>query len=171
MMPAIVASSLASGASEAALLGHVMSAGAVGLVLIGLYAMLVERDLVRIILGLALVGSGINLLIVAIGYRPDAVAPILVGAMTATPMVDPIPQALVLTSIVIDVGVLALALALAIRVYESFGTVDTRDVQRQIAQADDTVTGDAGTTSLDRPRIGLDGVGDASRRKQLEDVS
>ena len=55
--------------------------------------------------------------------------------MAPTAMVDPLPQALVLTSIVIDVGVLALALALAIRVHEAFGTLDTREVQRLIAKA------------------------------------
>lgn len=120
--------------ADAALLGHMMTTGAAGLFLIGLYAMVVERDLVRMVLGLVLVGSGVNLFLVSVGFRPEAVAPILVGGAGPVAMVDPLPQALVLTSIVIDVGVLALALALAIRVHETLGTLDTREVQKRIAE-------------------------------------
>lgn len=157
--------------SDVALFGHVMTMGAWGLILIGLYAMVAERDLVRIILGLVLIGSGVNLFLVAVGFRPDAAAPILEGAMSAVPMVDPIPQALVLTSIVIDVGVLALALALAIKVYEAYGTLDTREVQRQIAVA--SATGGAGDGGRPgQPASTMPAPANrASDKRALEDLS
>jgi multisubunit Na+/H+ antiporter MnhC subunit len=129
------ADALAGLGTEMGLLSLSMYGGAAGLILIGLYGMIAERHLARIVLALALVGSGVNLLIVAVGFRPDAAAPILTGDMKPVAMVDPIPQALVLTSIVIDVGVLALALALMIRVHEAFGTLDAREVQKRIAEA------------------------------------
>lgn len=155
---------------EVALLGHAMYAGAICLILIGLYATVVERDLVRILFGLVLIGSAINLFIVATGYRPDAVAPILTGAMTATPMVDPIPQALVLTSIVIDVGVLALALALAIRVRDAFGTLDTREVQRRIAEAM-SEEASQGRDQVPARQAGKPDESAPRKTRQLEEVS
>ncbi len=110
--------------------GAVLYAGAIGLFLIGCYAMVAERHLIRNILGLVLVESGVNLLLVAVGFRENAAAPILKAGQSAGMMVDPLPQALVLTAIVIGFGVLALALALVVRVHQAYGTLDTREVAR-----------------------------------------
>jgi multicomponent Na+:H+ antiporter subunit C len=121
-------------ASELALMGNILYAGAVGLIAIGLFAVVSFRHIIRILLGLSLVDAGINLFIVAIGFRPGAAAPILTAGQTVGPMVDPIPQALVLTSIVIDVGVLALALALAIRVFRAYKTLDVGKLGERLAQ-------------------------------------
>ncbi len=110
--------------------GAVLYAGAIGLFLIGFYAMVAERHLIRNILGLVLVESGVNLLLVAVGFRENAAAPILKAGQSAGMMVDPLPQALVLTAIVIGFGVLALALALVVRVHQAYGTLDARQVAR-----------------------------------------
>ncbi|MEZ5841584.1 MAG: sodium:proton antiporter [Hyphomicrobiales bacterium] len=115
------------------LLGRALYGGAIMLIAIGIYAVVARYNLMRVLLGLVLVESGVNLFIVAIGYRADAAAPIIVGGVTDVAMVDPLPQALVLTAIVIGVGVLALASALLIRVKETFGTLDTREVARVLA--------------------------------------
>lgn len=115
------------------LLGPVFHAGAIGLVLIGLAAMVLQRNLIRILLGLTLMEAGVNLFLVATGFRPGAVAPILTGQDPVTAMVDPVPQALILTAIVIGVGVLALALGLVIRVQHVYGTLDTRELAQRIA--------------------------------------
>lgn len=108
--------------------GALLYSGAIGLFLIGFYAMVAERHLIRNILGLALVESGVNLLLVAVGFRDGAAAPILKAGQAMGAMVDPLPQALVLTAIVIGFGVLALALALVVRVYQAYGTLDAREV-------------------------------------------
>ncbi len=120
--------------------GAVLYAGAIGLFLIGFYAMVAERHLIRNILGLALVESGVNLLLVAVGFRDDAAAPILKAGQSAGAMVDPLPQALVLTAIVIGFGVLALALALVVRVYQAYGTLDARKVA-QLMRAENAAGG------------------------------
>ena len=105
------------------------------LLVVGLYAIVAKRNLIKVIVGLMILDYAANLLLVLIGYRSAGagaapVAPILVGgaenvrALAAT-SVDPLPQALVLTSIVIGLSVTALVVALAIRLYEKYGTFDT----------------------------------------------
>ncbi len=109
-------------------IGTMLYAGAVGLFIIGIYGLVARRHLMRNILGLVVLEGGVNLLLVAVGYRGGAGAPILRAGQAAGPLVDPLPQALVLTAIVIGFGVLALALALIVRVRESYGTLDNREV-------------------------------------------
>ncbi len=116
--------------------------GAIGLLTLGIFAMVFYHDLIRMVLGLLLLESGVNLFLVTVGYRPYADAPILVDpALTnlhTIGMVDPVPQALVLTAIVIGVGVQALALALIIKIYRAFGTLDVRQIAKKIAAVPET---------------------------------
>ena len=109
----------------------VMYIGAFGLILLGIFAVVVYQHLIRIILGLTLLEAGINLFLITISFRPDSVAPI---ASEAVAMVDPIPQALVLTSIVIGVSVQALALALVVKAYKAYGTLDMQVLSEKIAE-------------------------------------
>jgi multicomponent Na+:H+ antiporter subunit C len=88
----------------------------------GTYAML-NRSLTRIILGVGLIGNGANLLLVVAGSRPGG-API-VGRLTGS--TDPIPQALVLTAIVIGFALQAFLLALAWRSWTLDGNDDVED--------------------------------------------
>jgi len=106
--------------------------GAFGLVFIGLYVILTRKNLIRVIIGLSLLETGVNLFLVSLGYVRGGTAPIFSGSGTeAAGMVDPIPQALVLTSIVIGMAVLALALSLAIRLYRHAGTIDLAKIRGQ----------------------------------------
>ncbi len=132
--------------------GLVFYVAAVGLILIGIAGVVVCNHLVRIIFGLALLESGVNLLLVVIGYRAGAVAPILVNGQAAASMVDPVPQALVLTAIVISVGVLALALSLALRVQRAWGTLDIRDIRLRLEQDIAAAAGIEMPTSSDAPQ-------------------
>jgi len=104
------------------------------LIVIGLYAVVTKKNVVKIVIGLAIAEYGINLLLILIGYRKDGWAPIVSPDMDpaafAASSVDPIPQALVLTSIVISLGVLALMVALCIRLYERYGTFDVTEMRR-----------------------------------------
>ena len=100
---------------------------------VGVYAVLTRKHLVKIIMGLGLMEAGVNLFIVEIGYVFGRTAPIL-----STPelqrealrrAVDPVPQALVLTAIVIGVAVLALALSMAVQLYKKRGTLDVSQLK------------------------------------------
>ena len=106
--------------------------GAFGLIFIGLYIILVKRNLIKVIIGLSILDTGVNLFLISIGYINRGTAPIFSRLdMETSKMVDPVPQALVLTAIVIGVAVLALALSLAIRLYQHYGTLDLRKVREQ----------------------------------------
>ena len=104
------------------------------LITIGLYGVVVKKNIVKIVISLAVMEYGINLLLVLIGYRAGGTAPIMEPGVTAAAFaarsVDPIPQALVLTSLVISLGVLSMLVALCIRLYERFGTFDITQMKR-----------------------------------------
>jgi multicomponent Na+:H+ antiporter subunit C len=105
---------------------------AILLFLIGLYGVVTERNLVRILLNLGLMESATYLMLIALGYRSDSTAPIFYEAKMqpgVTPVVDPITQALALTSIVIGVVTLALALSLIIHLARLYRTLDSRHIR------------------------------------------
>lgn len=100
---------------------------AISLILIGLYAVLTKKHLTKIVIGLSIIDSGIHLLFIAIGFIKGATAPIfspkgIEMTNNGIAMVDPVPQALVLTAIVIGFGVTAVALSLVIRLYRHHHT-------------------------------------------------
>lgn len=99
------------------------------LLLIGLYVVVAKKNLIKIVLGVAILEYGVNLFLILLGYRHGGAAPIRTPDQTdaaafAAGAVDPLPQALILTSIVIGVGCLALLVSLAVRLHEKFGTFD-----------------------------------------------
>ncbi len=100
------------------------------LIFIGLYVVTVKKNLIKIIIGLSLVDTGVNLFLISIGYVKGGTAPIFSKpGLKAAAMVDPVPQALVLTAIVIGVAVTALALSLAVKVFHHYGTLNVRKIK------------------------------------------
>jgi len=97
---------------------------------IGLYCVLRKRNIIKIIVGLGIIEYAVNLFFVLVGYREHGRAPILAKDQEILNMVDPIPQALVLTSIVIGLAVTALIVAIAIRIFEKYGTFDITKIRR-----------------------------------------
>lgn len=104
------------------------------LIMVGLYGVVVSRNTLKIVISLLIVEHGVHLLLVLIGYRSGGSPPIMdpgtASATFAASAVDPLPQALVLTSIVIGLGVLALMVALCIRLYERYGSFDVTVMTR-----------------------------------------
>lgn len=104
--------------------------GAFGLIFIGLYMAAAKKNLIKIIIGLGFIDTGINLFLITIGYIKKGTAPIFSKpGLDPAQMVDPIPQALVLTAIVINVAILGLALGLAIRLYTHYKTLNVRKIR------------------------------------------
>ncbi len=106
------------------------------LMLIGLYAALTKRNLIKIIIGLSIMDTGINLFIISLGFVKNATAPIISLKelfksnsllVDVSKVVDPLPQALVLTAIVIGVAVTAMALSIVIRMYSVKKSIETDD--------------------------------------------
>lgn len=97
---------------------------------VGLYGVLRKRNIVKIIIGLGIIEYSVNLFFVLAGYRYRGRAPIEAQDQNILNMVDPLPQALVLTSIVIGLAVTALVISIAIRIYERYGTFDITKIKR-----------------------------------------
>lgn len=98
--------------------------------MIGLYGIATKKNIVKITIGLAIMEYGINLLLILIGYRRGGVAPIREAGMAADKFMDPLPQAMVVTCIVISLSMLILMVALCIRLYERYGTFDITKMRR-----------------------------------------
>jgi len=96
-----------------------------GLYAAGIYMML-RRSLVKLLIGLGLLSHAANLLIFTAAGLTRARPPVIAAGEAALPppFADPLPQALILTAIVISLGVTAFALALAYRAYKAVGTDD-----------------------------------------------
>ncbi len=99
------------------------------LIAIGLYALMAKKNLIKMILGITFLDSGVNLLLISLGYINGGTAPILLNGVKPGEVVDPLPQALVLTNIVIGVSVTALALSVVIRVYKHYKTLNSDKVR------------------------------------------
>ena len=102
------------------------------LIVLGLYAILTKKNLIKIVLGMGIVDYGINLLIVSIGFNDGGTAPIFTISEIAKGayFVDPVPQALTLTSIVIGACVDAMALSLVIMLYRMYKTANADEIRR-----------------------------------------
>ena len=98
------------------------------LILIGLYGALTNQNILRMIVAFSVANTGVNIVLVAVGYMHGRTAPILDSAVpvaqASARIIDPVPQALVLTAIVIGLGITTLMLAYAYKLYETKGTLD-----------------------------------------------
>ena len=108
---------------------------AVLLLVLGLYAVCTQKNLIKVVLGLGIIDYGINLFIVSVGFNDGGTAPIytmsdLLNGVASSFFVDPVPQALTLTSIVIGACVDAMALALVIMIYRKYKTINSDEVRR-----------------------------------------
>lgn len=98
---------------------------AIILFLIGLYGVLTKKNVIKTIITLSIMETAVNLFLVTIGYVKNGTAPILTSTISDVhKFVDPLPQALVLTSIVIGLGTTALMLSLAIRLFRKYKTLN-----------------------------------------------
>ena len=96
---------------------------------LGIYCVLRKRNIIKIIIGIIIAEYAVNLFFVLVAYRMNGRAPILSPDATITNMVDPLPHALVLTAIVISLASTALLVAIAMRIYEKYGTFDITKIK------------------------------------------
>jgi len=98
------------------------------LMVIGIWGMLTQKNLIKIVIGFSLFTTGLNIAIVSMSYIKNSTARILDKAVddanAANLIADPVPQALVITSIVIGLGVTALMLAYVLMMYKEKKSLD-----------------------------------------------
>src|SRR6056297_1707156 len=101
------------------------------LLCIGLWGILAGRSLIRKIIGLSILNSSVVILFILSGRIDGTKAPILTGSEPGL-VVDPIPQALMLTAIVVGLSVTAVALIIAVKLYRACGSIDVRTIEETV---------------------------------------
>lgn len=111
---------------------------------IGFYALVVKTNLIKKMIGMNIVETSVYLFLIAssdvrmgaatrLWAHPNEILNASEAAHAAAgelAMVNPIPSALILTAIVVSVSVTAISLSLAVKIYEHYGTLDTRKIMR-----------------------------------------
>ncbi|WP_070010929.1 cation:proton antiporter subunit C [Streptomyces abyssalis] len=120
------------------------------LMLIGLYVVISHGNLLKKLIGLSLFQVGVFLFYISLGKRYGGSASIISEDVRAYS--HPLPQVLILTAIVVGVATLAVGLALAVRIFEAYGTVEEDEITDDDSTgpdgADSDSTGAKGTGSL-----------------------
>ena len=107
------------------LMDHLLEIVAVLLFGIGFTALLLNRNIIKKIIGFNIMDTAIYLFLTSVGYIEGRTAPILVDGITdASHYINPIPSGLVLTGIVVSVSVSALMLSLTVRLYRRYHTLN-----------------------------------------------
>ncbi len=112
--------------------------GCIILLMIGLYAMIVKKNLVKKIIGMSIFQSAIILFYVSIGAKINATIPILEHhagdhqTIHAADYINPLPHVLMLTAIVVSVATLGVALALVIKIYQQYNTLEEDEIHAQL---------------------------------------
>jgi len=106
------------------------------LLLIGLYGMLVKQNLMKKLIGMNVFQGAIILFFIVFGYKTSGTVPILDPAFGTDPARydNPIPHGLMLTAIVVSVATTGVALALLIRIYRRFGTIDEKELLARLRE-------------------------------------
>ena len=115
----------------------------IGLVMIGLYAMIAKRNLVKKIIGMNIMQTAVILFYVSIGAKKGKTLPIIASghgdaghhAVQALDYINPLPHVLMLTAIVVSVATLGVALALAIKIYRQYGTLEEDEISTRITSS------------------------------------
>ena len=99
---------------------------------LGFYLLIVQRNILKKIISLNIIETSTFLFLVSAGYLKDGVAPMTSTGAEPAGMVNPIPQALILTGIVVAVSTTALALSLALKLYRHYGTLDIDEFKETV---------------------------------------
>jgi multicomponent Na+:H+ antiporter subunit C len=108
---------------------------AIGFLFMAAVYLMLSKSLIRIIIGTGLLSHGAHLLILTMGGLGGTAPPVLADGVKITDFVDPLPQALILTAIVISFAVTSFFLVLAYRAYQELGT-DDMNLMRGIEDRD-----------------------------------
>ena len=118
------------------LLLHPYEAAAIILFGIGFTLLLVDRNLIKKIIGFSMTDSGMYLFLAAKGYITGRKAPIVTDGVTAVEAyINPIPAGLVLTGIVVSVASSAVMLALTVRLYRRYGSLNIDEIADRAGRA------------------------------------
>ncbi len=102
------------------------------LFLVGVFGIFTQRNIIKIIISVSIAESAANMFLVLVGYRSGGIAPVITGRYGPEEFsllsVDPFPQVMVITSIVIGLSVIALMVVIALRLYHIHGTYNIDEI-------------------------------------------
>ena len=104
----------------------------IALSMLGMYVVMANPNLVMKIIGLNIFQTAVFILYISVGKLEGGTAPILSDAFTV--YANPLPHVLILTAIVVGVATTALALALAVRIYRAYQTIEEDDIDAMDAR-------------------------------------
>jgi len=109
------------------------------LMMIGFYAVIVKRNLIKKVIGLGIVQTAIILFFISIGVKKGATLPIIahdhsgtINTVQAVDYINPLPHVLMLTAIVVAVATLGVALSLAVKIYQKYDTLEEDEINSRI---------------------------------------
>jgi multicomponent Na+:H+ antiporter subunit C len=108
--------------------------GAIALFVIGLRIVVTHSNLIKRIMGLNIMGTGVFLFFVAIGNVTGGIPPIINEGQSNPVYINPLPSVLILTGIVVVVSITVYSLSLVIRIYENYNTIDQKELTRMQAE-------------------------------------
>ena len=108
--------------------------GAVALFVIGLRIVVIHSNLIKRVMGINIMGTGVFLFFISIGNVTGGVAPIIDPEIPDATYINPLPSVLILTGIVVVVSITVYALSLVIRIYETYGTLDQKEISQMISE-------------------------------------
>ena len=113
----------------------------IALMMIGLYAIISKNNLVKKVIGMNIFQTAVILFFISIGAKKDATIPIIVHGphdaghtVQAVDYINPLPHVLMLTAIVVAVATLGVALALVIKIYQQYQTLEENEIISRIKQ-------------------------------------
>ena len=116
------------------LLDNINYIGALALFVIGLYTVVTHSNLIKRIIGINIMGTGVFYFFVSIGNVVDGNPPIIELDNGALLYINPLPSGLILTGIVVVVSITVYSLSLVVRIYETYGTIDQDEIAKIIDQ-------------------------------------
>ena len=114
-------------------LNNINYIGAVAIFLIGLRIVVLHSNLIKRIMGINIMGTGVFLFFVAIGNVDGGSVPI-VGGDPAAVFINPLPSVFILTGIVVVVSITVYSLSLVIRIYENYHTLDQKEIAQMMSE-------------------------------------
>jgi multicomponent Na+:H+ antiporter subunit C len=123
------------------LLGHINVFVYVILMMVGFYAMLAKKNLVKKVIGMNVFQWSLILFVVSLGSKRGANIPIVQGfhhghteglVIEAAKYINPLPHVLMLTAIVVGVATTSVALALMLRIYKTYGTLEEDEILKKL---------------------------------------
>ena len=110
------------------------------LMMIGFYAMIGKKNLVKKLIGMNIFQTAIILMFVSAGVKKGAAIPIvnkyagLAHEINSAQVVNPLPHVLMLTAIVVSVSITGVALAIILRIYREYGTLEEDEIMEKLGQ-------------------------------------